>query len=222
MLDIRHADTPAAALRDAAGALADALETALADRPRASLVACGGDTARRLLPQLAAQDLDWSRITGTLADERWVDVTSPASNEALVRSLLPSAMALVGLKTGHTRAAEAGTEVARRLATLPMPFDAVFLGMGDDGHVASLFPGGPELSATTPVVASVAPRDPPERISMSFPTLFASRRIVLCILGKAKARVFERALAGDTRLPVARVLTQGVVPVHAVVCAHAP
>lgn len=222
MLDIRHADTPAAALRDAAGALADALGTALAARPRASLVACGGDTARRVLPQVATQDLDWTRITCTLADERWVEVTSPASNEGLVRSLLPSAMTMVGLKTGHAHAVEASAEVARRLAALPTPFDAVFLGMGDDGHVASLFPGGPELSATAPVVASVAPRDPPERISMSFPTLFASRRIVLCILGEAKTRVFERALAGDTCLPVTRVLTQGVVPVHAVVCPHAP
>jgi 6-phosphogluconolactonase len=221
MLDIRHFDTPEAALQDAANALADALNAALAARPRASLVACGGDTARRLLPLLAARDLDWASIDCTLADDRWVDVTSPDSNEGLIRALLPATMTVVGLKSARARAIEATAEATRRLGTLPKPFDATFLGMGSDGHVASLFPGGPELSATTPTVAAVAPFDPPERISMSFPTLFASRQIVLCILGEAKTRVFERALAGDPSLPVTRVLTQGGVPVHAAVCSDA-
>jgi 6-phosphogluconolactonase len=217
MLHIQHIADPASALGAAADALAGALADALAARPLASLVVSGGDTARRLLPVLAACDLDWSRVVCTLADDRWVAADSVHSNEGLARALLPPATRLVALKTSHATAADALTAVTQRLAAVPQPFDATFLGMGGDGHIASLFPGGPELAASTAVVASTAPFSPPERISLSLRTLLSSRLIVLLTLGSAKARVLDRALAGDSSLPVSRLLMQDGATVKAIV-----
>jgi 6-phosphogluconolactonase len=216
---------------DAAQALADAiaqaLTAALDARGRASLVVSGGRSPIGFFHCLRDAALDWSRVWITLADERWVPDTDPDSNAGLVKQhLLQGAAAaahFVPLWNGAATPAAAITERSAALALLPRPFDAVVLGMGEDGHTASLFPGAAGLAdALNPAgPALLAAVDPPAaphpRLSLTLAALLGSRHIHLPLPGAAKRAVFARALANcdPLRLPVAAVLCQSAVPVTA-------
>jgi 6-phosphogluconolactonase len=189
------------------------LEAAVASHRRASLGVCGGRTAAALLPVLAQRALDWSLIDVFLVDERWVPVDSDDSNEKLVRNSLlhgsAAAARFFGLKSAHAQAITALDEVEQRLGQIATPFDAVFLGMGDDGHVASLFPAGAENQEYNRlIVASTAPVPPYERISLSPGALGQARHVVIPVMGAAKRAVLDRALrAGPVdEFPVRHVL----------------
>lgn len=201
------------------------LEEAIAARGTASLVVSGGRTPVRLFEQLRTEDLDWSRIWVTLADERWVETTAAASNERLVRETLltgPAAAAhFVGLKN-PAATPEAGADWATRaLKRVPHPFDVVVLGMGEDGHTASLFPGslalarGLDASAAPACIAVNALAAPHARVSLNLAGLLDSRRVVLHIEGESKWQVYQRARAAGApaELPVRAVLHQKEVPV---------
>ena len=127
-----------------ANQVAGLLRAAIKERGRASLVVSGGATPVPFFAALSAQALDWQQVTITLADERWVDPADPDSNEQLVRRHLlqnrAAAARFVGLKTGAITAVQGEKECGARLALVPRPFDALILGMGNDGHTASLFP----------------------------------------------------------------------------------
>ena len=190
------------------------LKQILALRGKASLGVCGGSTATSLFPILSQCCLDWADVHIFLVDERWVPIDNDDSNEKLVRSLLlqgPAAAArFYGLKTRHGSAKNALNEVEQRLVDLGVPFDVLFLGMGDDGHIASLFPGGPENEEHTRLVAaSTAPAQPVERISLSPGALGQTRHIILPVIGSAKRVVLDKALAPGpvSRFPVRHVLT---------------
>jgi 6-phosphogluconolactonase len=161
----------------------------------------------------------------TLADERWVETTADASNERFVRENLlagPAAAAhFVGLKN-PAPTPEAGADWATRALTrVPHPFDVVVLGMGDDGHTASLFPGSMALAraldpgAAPGCVAINALVAPHARVSLNLAALLDARRIVLHIEGDAKWAVYQRARTPGTaaELPVRAVLQQKEVPV---------
>ena len=185
------------------------LNEAIAARGSASLVVSGGRTPKRLYEQLRTEKLDWSKVWVTLADERWVETTSELSNERLVRETLltgPAAAArFVGLKN-PAPTPEGGAEWATRALTrAPRPFDVVVLGMGEDGHTASLFPGSLVLSraldpsappACVPVNALAAPH---ARISLNLAALLDARRIILHIEGDAKWQVYLRARSAGRR-----------------------
>jgi len=215
---------------DAAQALADAiaqaLTAALDARGRASLVVSGGRSPIEFFHCLRDAALDWSRVWITLADERWVPDTDPDSNAGLVKQHLlqgaATAAHFLPLWNGAATPAAAITE--RSLPwQLPRPFDAVVLGMGEDGHTASLFPGAAGLAdALDPAgPALLAAIDPPAaphpRLSLTLAALLGSRHIHLPLAGAAKRAVFARALADcdPLRLPVAAVLCQSAVPVTA-------
>jgi 6-phosphogluconolactonase len=188
----------------AAERVAGRLAAGLTARGRASLVATGGRSPGGVYDRLARTPLDWGKVTVTLSDERQVAETSADSNARLVRERL-----LVG--------------EAARAAFLPLtpqadlaaaaPFDATLLGMGEDGHIASLFPGDPNLAqALDPVgeawwveVPAGLGTPPVARISLTLLALLASRAILLLINGPAKRHVLDRALAG-ANLPVAALL----------------
>ena len=202
------------AIGAAATRLEQILKQSLALRGWASLGVCGGRTATALFPVLSQCHLDWANVHIFLVDERWVSIDDDDSNERLVRSLLlqgPAAAArFCGLKTKHTTAKNALSEVEQRLVGLGVPFDVVFLGMGNDGHIASLFPGGRENEECARLVAaSTAPVQPVERISLSPGALAQARHIVLPVIGAAKRAVLDRALTPGTvsRFPVRHVLT---------------
>lgn len=209
-----HIDAMADAL---AAHVQSTLANALTERGRAALVVSGGSTPARYLPRIAACSLDWSRVSITLADDRWVDPADGASNERLVREHLLVGNAarahFVALKNpAPTPQAGAGA-ADQALGTIVHPYDLVLLGMGDDGHIASLFPGAPELPAALDRTASmrcmgITPpayaRPAIARISMTLGELVDARSIALVIQGAAKREALAEALAhGDAaRAPV--------------------
>jgi 6-phosphogluconolactonase len=208
-----------------AGEIKVDLEEAVAARGAGSLVVSGGRTPALMFQRLRDEKLDWTRLWVTLADERWVETTSADSNERFVReNLLAGAAAaahFVGLKN-PAPTPEAGADWATRALTrVPHPYDVVVLGMGGDGHTASLFPGSMALArgldpgappACIAVNALVAPH---ARVSLNLPALLDARRIVLHIEGDAKWAVYQRARTpgAAAELPVRAVLQQKEVPV---------
>lgn len=208
-----------------AGEIKVDLEEAIAARGAGSLVVSGGRTPALMFRQLGSEKLDWARVWVTLADERWVETTAEASNERFVRENLlvgPAAAAhFVGLKN-PAPTPEAGADWATRALTrVPHPFDVVVLGMGDDGHTASLFPGslalarGLDPGATPACIAVNALVAPHARVSLNLAALLDARRIVLHIEGDAKWTVYQRARTPGTtaEFPVRAVLQQKEVPV---------
>ena len=128
-------------VRDMAICLGQAIE----QRGHTSLAVSGGRTPERIFPILAQQSLPWDRVSITLADERWVDPANVDSNEGLTRRLLlqgPASNArFIGLKTGRENPFDGQAETEKALARIDWPLDAIFLGMGEDGHIASLISG---------------------------------------------------------------------------------
>ncbi len=204
--------------------VADFLRQAIKARGRATLVVSGGTTPKPLFLALARQDLDWDRVTITLADERWVDTTAADSNERLVRQYLlqdqAGAAKLIGLKNKATTAKEGEKECAQRLAGLPRPFDLVILGMGGDGHTASFFPGARRLPEALDMksgrdcLAISPPKAPHDRMTLTLPVLLDSRQIILHITGQAKKKVLEQAMADGpaTAMPIRTILRQQQTP----------
>lgn len=210
---------------EAAGALAvqvvKALHGGLSQRAAASLAVPGGRTPVPLFHALRSAELDWKRVGVTLTDERWVAADHEASNAALVqRELLQGSAAgarFVPLQDGSTSAEGALERVWQSLASLPRPFDAVVLGMGDDGHFASLFPQSPGLSAALDpmqppaCVAMRAPVEPTSRISLNLAALLQTRRLFLFITGMRKRDLLlAAARRAEPPLPVAALLSQRV------------
>ncbi|WP_183324472.1 6-phosphogluconolactonase [Halomonas cerina] len=188
-----------------AEAVAEALRADLAVQDKALLVVSGGSTPVPFFDALAAHDLPWGRIQVTLADERWVNEQADDSNARLVREHLlqgPATEAtFVPLTTADATPEQGAAEVGERLERLAWPASVVILGMGGDGHTASLFPDSRELdlalATDEPVVAVRTPSKPQPRITLSAERLHRARRHFLHISGEDKRAVLARALAGD-------------------------
>lgn len=208
-------------LNACADALADeiaaVLNDALKGRARASLALSGGNTPRHVLPHLAMASVDWARIDVTLTDERWVPPADTASNARLVDEAFLSrgagAARFIGMWS-KTETPQAGTQAAdQRLAGAALPLDAVYLGMGVDGHVASLFPAASaaRFVGAGYCVAGRAPTSPQARISLSLDTILAARTIFLQIAGAEKNAVLDRArrIHPHPRLPVSLIVHAG-------------
>ena len=202
------------------------LADAVAARGRASLVATGGTTPGPLYDALSSQPAPWGQVEVTLTDERWVEPASADSNEGLIRSRLlvdrAAAAAFVPLKSTDATARDAEIAVDGVLRAMPRPFDVLILGMGDDGHICSLFPHAPELRiAADPEAPLVCAVDRPgaagaaERLSMTIPAVLGSRWIALLIEGRHKLDVVAKARepGAIAELPVRAVLGQSETPV---------
>jgi 6-phosphogluconolactonase len=221
----------AAMLAQAIGA---ELAGALARRAAASLVVSGGRTPAAMFAQLAQQPLEWARVQVTLADERWVEAEDPASNETLVRTSLlrehASSAQLIGMKNDAPTPAAGAAAAWRSIDAMAQPFDVVILGMGDDGHTASLFPGSAGLTAALdaaapPACVAMQPLGAPHaRLSLNLAALLRARRICIQISGAQKWQVYQRALAAGPieELPVRAILRQQGVPVDVYWCPDAP
>ena len=214
--------------REFAGEIAAQLARAIAARGLASLVVSGGRTPVKLFELLRALELDWSKVCVALADERWVDPKDEASNERLVRDELlkdkAAAARFLGLKNAAPSPDLGAVSAWETFARVPRPFDLTLLGMGDDGHTASLFPGSPNLrSALNPAAAAGcvgmwAPSPPQARLSLNLSALLDSRRIAILIGGEAKWRTYAAASgAGAVEdMPVRAVLRQQHTPVEVI------
>ena len=207
--------------------IAARLTQAVAERGAASLVVPGGTTPAQLFDALARRRAPWNRVSVTLTDERWVDPADTDSNERQIRSRLlthhAAAARFVGLKTPALSAAGALGDVEARLKALPRPFDVMLLGMGADGHTASLFPGSPALKASLAgdriaVQAVQAPgaRGSLERITLALPTILDSRMIAVLVAGAAKLATLRRAQEeGDAlAMPIRAVLNGACAPIR--------
>ncbi|WP_282604596.1 6-phosphogluconolactonase [Pelagibius sp. Alg239-R121] len=205
--------------------VSDAINSGIAERGRASLVLSGGGTPARLFQQLASRPIPWTDVSVTLSDERWVDETSDDSNAAMLRRELltgdAAAAEFISLKTPDETPEDGEVECARRLAGMTVPYDLVLLGMGADGHTASLFPGDANLErALDPdsqraCIAAHPPGAAQARMSLTLANLLNCRQLVLLISGETKRDVLETALEEGPveAMPVRALLRQTSVPV---------
>ena len=185
--------------------VAEHLRVAIAARGTAVLVVSGGRSPVAFFQHLAKQALDWSKVLVTLADERWVPVEHADSNAGLLKRYLlqgPAANArFLSLYSASANLEEAAAHADRLLAELP-GIDVLVLGMGDDGHTASLFPSSPNLvEALKPdgerrCWPMLAPSVPHQRLSMSRALLASARFTALSISGQSKLHTLNAALAG--------------------------
>ena len=199
--------------------VADDLRAGIQTRGEALIALSGGTTPRRFLELLGQQSLNWTRTTVTLADERWVPPSDPRSNERLLRETLlrgnAAAVHFVPLYASVASAQDGYATIAANVAKLHFPFDAVVLGMGTDGHCASLFADGDRIDeALQPdsparVLPMRAPSAGEPRMTLTLSALVSTRAMYLHIEGEEKNRIFERIQAQDAAFahaPVRRVL----------------
>lgn len=164
-----------------------------------TLVLAGGTTPKRCYELLADMEVAWGRVTVLFGDERCVAPTDPESNYRMAREALLDRVAPANV---HRMPAELGAEEAageydRLLARLGL-LDLVLLGVGPDGHTASLFPGRRELNADGWAVAvHDAPKPPPDRVSLTLGTLQAAHRVLVLATGADKADAVAKAQRGE-------------------------
>ncbi len=197
------------------------LEQAVAAHGSAGLAVSGGKSPIPLFERLSLADIPWDKIHIRLVDERFVPPADPDSNEWLVRQyLLVNRARLAGFTGLVSDPADLGRCVAQA-NRLPCDITVAILGMGDDGHTASLFPGAPQLpealdtSRPQRYLRISPPAAPHERISMTLAALLDARQLVLAIAGGHKRRIFEQAARQATpALPVSYLIAQTGVPLN--------
>jgi len=208
----------------ASSRITDALRRRLAAQASASLVVSGGTTPVRCFADLGTRDIDWPRVGVLASDDRWVPADHDDSNEKLIReNLLVGTAAAADFmpyyspdQTIQDRCEELDTSIL----SAPFPFACALLGMGADGHFASLFPDadnlatGLDLESTTLCLPIRTQASPHLRVSLSLAALSQSDDIVLLFFGDDKRAVYEAAKNGDKRYPVSRLLLQERTPVH--------
>jgi len=211
--------------------VAEQLREGIAARGKALLAVSGGSTPKHFFEQLSRQKLDWSKVSVTLVDERWVPESSDRSNARLVKSTLLQHEASVAQFVplyANAPTPEAGLPAVKtRVSSLPLPFDVVVLGMGGDGHTASFFPGGDRLSEALDlksgllVVPMRAKGAEEPRITFSLPALLDTRALYLHIEGDSKRELLNEARLGTGKgidYPVRAVLIQQQTPVSVYWC----
>jgi len=227
-VEFRVFETRAAASIAAADLLAGLVRKALFSAPRAgaSLVVSGGSTPGPCFDRLSGASLDWTRVTVIPSDERWVAAADPASNEGLIRARLLNGRAQAARVLSFFRAGldarQAPAVISRDLARLGPVFSAVLLGMGEDGHFASLFPDfdglhkalDPRSESVCTLVKTAA--SPHLRISLTLAALLNSVHIVVLIFGETKRGVFETAMHGGSALPIETLLRETRAPLTAI------
>ncbi|MFQ1005780.1 6-phosphogluconolactonase [Gilliamella sp. CG22] len=196
------------------------LKQAIEQKGHASIAVSGGKTPIPLFTLLSQQDLAWNRVYITLVDDRWVDDTDDASNEKLVMTYLLQNKAklanFVGLKNSCDNPFDGAEVTEQLLDKVPMPFDVLILGMGEDGHTASLFPGadnlklGLDMHSNRKVIGMTPLTAPLDRITLTLPIILSSKNIYLHLVGESKINVLEQAEQGTdfNQMPIRAVIQQ--------------
>ena len=189
---------PESAARTSAALLAGAVNEALSTRGAAHLALSGGSTPRRCYQLLGPLVGDWRAAQVWFCDERCVPPDDPQSNFRLAREELTAPGATWHRMQGQLGPDAGAAAYERELADVVL--DAALLGIGDDGHTASLFPRHVELDAPGRVVGVTgAPKPPPGRISLTLPALGGARALVLLVSGHEKAPALAAALGEPSR-----------------------
>ncbi len=211
-----------------AGALARAVAQALAEpaqaEARRTLALSGGTSPRRFFEYLARTDVDWAAVDLTLVDDRWVAEHDAASNAALLRATLLQGAA----GSSFLPLVDVAQDPARHVASLNRDSryrqpDVAVLGMGEDGHTASLFADAPEWAAvlaTQDRYVLVHPGAAPHaRVSLSMDALIHTRRLFLLISGTRKLEVLQQAVAGSSRNAISKLANHEGVQIDVYWCA---
>lgn len=200
-------------LADAAARwIAAAIEADIRARGRCAVALSGGTTPRSVYERLAqpplAARVAWQSVEIFFADERAVPPTDPGSNYGMAKAMLLERVPVPAAQVHRMEAERADRDAAARdyERILPEHFDLVLLGMGADGHTASLFPGAPALDERRHrVVPATGPTPPRERLTITPPVIAAARRVAVLVAGSGKAATLVRALRGPAmprELPV--------------------
>ena len=218
---------------DSAGELADAvagdvafiIESAV-DARGASLLAIPGGEAAALYGRVAAQKVPWKRVTIVPTDDRLVPVESEQSNvRAIAQEFLPTGARVVPLASGAVDDYRlAGNAADARLQDLPWPPDLVWLGMGEDGHTASLFPGpdlqsaldAPKARRAVGLLPDPLPQDSTmPRVTLTRAAILSARTVIIALSGQKKRELLEQAIADgqSSKLPIGRVLAEAEQPI---------
>ena len=205
--------------REAAGFILTEMRAAVAARGFCRLALSGGNTPRKINAELVAQaaGFAWNHVQITFGDERCVPPEHADSNYRMARETL---LEPAGIPDGNVFRIKGEIEpdaaareyearlhaVAARLGEPRYVHDVLLLGLGEDGHTASLFPGSPALAEMERnVIPAIGPKPPPQRITMTFPLLNAARHVIFLANGAAKRPLIEQILAGTGDYPAARV-----------------
>lgn len=191
------------------------LRTAIEARGQAMMALSGGGTPKRFMQELAGRDLDWAHVMVTLVDERWVPADHPRSNAGLLRANLlqgkATAARFIPLYADAASPEEGIGQVRELLDSMPQTLDVAVLGMGEDGHTASFFPGGDHLEQALDsyslerVLPMRAPGAGEPRITLTLPVLVEARALYLLIEGDTKRQVLIEAVQGS-RAPIGAVI----------------
>jgi len=214
--DVRVFSSAPALSAAAAAWVADELADSVSARGRASLVLSGGSTPRTLYELLAGRFKDgipWSGVHVFWSDERYVPHDHPLSNYRMAKEALldhagiPSAQVYpmpTHFPEPQAAARDYETTVNHYFAGTPPVFDVVLLGIGADGHTASVFPGSSAITSARVVMAVTAPAEPPSRLTLTLPVIASARRIGVLVTGASKAAALAVALGGrHSALPAA-------------------
>lgn len=192
----------------------------IASKQSASLAVSGGSTPKRLFELLSNIDLDWQHVTITLVDDRWLESSHSDSNQQLVEKNLLQNFAtkakFIGLYQEGYSAVAASDKVNQIFSSVDLPFDVVLLGMGNDGHTASLFPCSKQLEeglTTSATYLATQPNTAPyARMSLSAKAIESASHLFLQLKGPEKKATLSKALNGDNQqeMPIRRFLNHDI------------
>jgi len=222
-IEARFGATPQQVAAQLADTVAGFLQARLEIAPRASLAVSGGSTPLPFFQALSHKELDWGRVDILLVDERWVEETDDASNTRLVKANLlqnnAAAARFFSLKQKGDTPEDGLAAANAELVKLTRPLDVLILGMGNDGHTASLFPDAPELAhamsleSRETLAAMTPPSQAHQRITLTYAFMHRARFVALHLKGDDKLDTLKRALSEPGRMlamPVRGFLKPGL------------
>ena len=222
-MNFNEYETRADAAIAAGKRIINALHRRLETDDSATVVVTGGTSPAPVYSYMAHKELDWHRVHVLLSDERWVDPDHPDSNEKMLREALERSRAAYAQITpffdAESSLEERCSELEKELEGLPQPYTSVLLGMGADGHIASMFPDvsnleeALNLGSTRSFVPVDTASSPHRRLSMTLAALLRGDEILLLISGDEKRAILQQAAEPESNLPVAHLLRQMRVPV---------